>query len=117
MKVLLSGILSLLLITSGSAQSTCGWNPDVDADYQISIMDILAILGVFGQVDSDQDGIWDDSDLCVDLTACNYLNDPSDACLFEDAFGICGGSGVFPELLVGSWAMSNAAGAVEVGHW
>ena len=115
MKVLLSGVLSLLLISSGSAQSTCGWNPDVDTDYQISIMDILAILGVFGQVDSDQDGIWDDSDLCVDLTACNYLNDPSEACLFEDASGVCGGSGVFPELLVGSWAMSTAAGAVEVG--
>ena len=115
MKVLLSGVLSLVLITSGSAQSTCGWNPDVDADYQISIMDILGILGVFGQVDSDQDGIWDDSDLCVDLTACNYVNDPSEACLYEDAAGVCGGSGVFPALLVGSWAMSTAAGAVEVG--
>lgn len=98
-----------------NAQESCGWNPDYEQDYAIGITDILAILGVFGATDADQDGLWDSSDLCEDLEACNYDADPTEPCLYEDAFGVCGGEGQIPELLIGTWQFSTAAGAIQVG--
>ena len=98
-----------------AAQSDCEWNPDFEQDYAIGITDILAILGIFGAVDNDQDGLWDVNDLCEDTTACNYDANPTEACLYEDAFGVCGGDGFFPELLIGSWQFTTAAGAIAVG--
>ena len=93
----------------------CEWNPDFEQDYAIGITDILAILGIFGAVDNDQDGLWDVNDLCEDTTACNYDANPTEACLYEDAFGVCGGDGFFPELLIGSWQFTTATGAIAVG--
>ena len=55
------------------------------------------------------------NDLCEDTTACNYDANPTEACLYEDAFGVCGGDGFFPELLIGSWQFTTAAGAIAVG--
>lgn len=101
---------------SASAQVDCGgWNPDVEGDYQIGVTDILGILGIFGQADSDMDGVWDGSDQCLDTAACNYDNNPTAPCAYEDVFGVCGGDGALPELLVGTWKFSTAAGAVAVG--
>ena len=98
-----------------AAQTDCGWNPDFEQDYAIGITDILAILGLFGETDSDQDGLWSANDLCEDTAACNYDADPTEACLYEDALGVCGGTGLLPELLLGEWQFSTAAGAVSVG--
>jgi len=44
-----------------------------------------------GGIDQDSDGIFDNEDSCVDLTACNYNADPTENCLFNDAIGECGG--------------------------
>ena len=105
----------VLLPNLAAAQTDCEWNPDFEQDYAIGITDILAILGIFGAVDNDQDGLWDVNDLCEDTTACNYDANPTEACLYEDAFGVCGGDGFFPELLIGSWQFTTAAGAIVVG--
>ena len=99
-----------------SAQVDCGgWNPDVEGDYQIGVTDILGILGIFGQSDSDMDGVWDGSDFCVDPTACNFDANPSEPCLYEDIFGVCGGTSTVPELLIGSWKFTLNEGAIVVG--
>jgi hypothetical protein len=98
-----------------SAQTDCGYQPDVEPDGAIGVSDVLAILGLFGSVDSDLDGIWDNNDDCTDQEACNYNANPTEACQYLDAFGVCGGTGLLPELLIGSWRMSTIAGAVQVG--
>jgi uncharacterized protein (TIGR02145 family) len=64
---------------------------DWDEDYAVTIADFLAILAVFGDVDVDSDGVWDSTDLCFDINACNYANDPSEPCAFIDVLGVCGG--------------------------
>ena len=64
---------------------------DWDQGYAVTIADFLAMLSVFGDVDLDSDGVWDSGDLCVDMSACNYANDPSEPCGNIDALGICGG--------------------------
>ena len=35
---------------------------------------------MYGDTDVDLDGIWDSSDVCVDLEACNYSAEPSEPC-------------------------------------
>ena len=110
-----SFLLAMSLSLQPWAQTDCGYQPDVDPDWAIGVTDILALLGLFGEVDSDQDYIWDSEDLCTDVEACNYTANPTEECLYEDNFGICGGDGVLPELLIGSWQFSTAAGAVKVG--
>ena len=81
------------------AQTDCGYQPDVDPDWAIGVTDILALLGLFGEVDTDQDYIWDSDDLCTDVEACNYTANPTEACLYEDNFGVCGGDGVLLSLI------------------
>ncbi|MBT6164152.1 MAG: glycoside hydrolase family 16 protein [Crocinitomicaceae bacterium] len=108
-------IVYCMLFGQIEAQTDCEWQPDSNEDYFVSVTDVLAVLGVFGQIDSDQDGLWDGSDQCTDTAACNYAATPSVPCAFLDESGICGGSNVVPELLIGSWTISQAAGALEVG--
>ena len=110
-----SFLLAMALCVQPWAQTDCGYQPDVDPDWAIGVTDILALLGLFGEVDTDQDYIWDSEDLCTDVEACNYTANPTEACLYEDNFGVCGGDGVLPELLLGSWQFSTGAGAVKVG--
>ena len=97
------------------AQTDCGYQPDIESDFSIGVSDVLGVLGLFGSVDSDQDYIWDNQDLCIDQEACNFDANPTEECLYLDPFGVCGGDGFLPELLVGSWRMSSEAGAVAVG--
>ena len=111
----LSFILAMSLAFASSAQTDCGYQPDIDPDFAIGVSDVLGILGLFGEVDTDQDYLWDSEDLCTDLEACNYNANPTEECLYLDAFGVCGGDGILPELLLGSWRLSTAAGAVSVG--
>jgi uncharacterized protein (TIGR02145 family) len=73
--------LAVCLPSLAFAQSSppCAWNPDFDGDNAIGVNDLLALLGVFEEVDSDGDGIFDSQDDCVG----NY-----------DACGVCNGTGV-----------------------
>ena len=80
----------------GSCESPCVGDVNVnvfdwDGDSTVTIADFLAMLAVFGDVDVDSDGVWDSSDLCVDINACNYTDDPSTPCQFLDVLGVCGG--------------------------
>jgi uncharacterized protein (TIGR02145 family) len=79
------------LALSLSAQVDCPNTYDGNADGSVTINDLLDLLGVFGDTDTDSDGIWDSIDDCIDLTACNYANDPTEACNYIDVLGICGG--------------------------
>ena len=64
---------------------------DWNGDYNVSIADFLMMLSVFGDTDTDFDGIWDSSDDCIDTAACNYDADPTESCKFIDVLDICGG--------------------------
>ena len=80
----------------GSCEFPCSGNVnqnvfDWDDDNTVTIADFLAILSVFGDVDLDDDGIWDSQDACTDLEACNYANEPSEPCAYLDVLGECGG--------------------------
>ena len=110
-------ILSLLSTFSLAtfAQIECDYQPDIESDYLIGVSDILAVLGLFGEVDLDQDGIWDSEDLCTDLEACNFDLYPSEACQFFDMNGNCGGDTFIPDNLIGSWTFSTIEGAITVG--
>jgi uncharacterized protein (TIGR02145 family) len=73
--------LAAYLPSLAFAQSSapCAWNPDFDGDNAIGVNDLLALLGVFEEVDSDGDGIFDSQDDCVGA---------------YDACGVCNGTGV-----------------------
>jgi uncharacterized protein (TIGR02145 family) len=90
MKYLLFSLLCFLTL-SLTAQEACPNTYDGNADGSVTINDLLDLLGVFGDSDTDSDGIWDSIDDCIDLTACNYANDPTEACNYIDALGNCGG--------------------------
>ena len=73
------------------AQSDCPNPYDGNGDGAVTINDLLDLLGLFGDVDTDQDGIWDSVDDCVDTSACNYAAEPTAPCAFIDVLGVCGG--------------------------
>ncbi|PCJ81541.1 MAG: hypothetical protein COA49_05475 [Bacteroidetes bacterium] len=73
------------------AQTTCPNPYDGNSDGAITINDLLDLLGLFGDTDSDSDGIWDSVDDCVDVSACNYDSNPTVPCNYIDVLGICGG--------------------------
>ena len=60
---------------------------DWDGDYNVTVTDFLMMLSVYGDTDIDLDGIWDSSDVCVDLEACNYSAEPSEPCAYIDVPG------------------------------
>ena len=62
------------------AQSDCPNPYDGNGDGAVTINDLLDLLGLFGDVDTDQDGIWDSVDDCVDTSACNYAAEPTAPC-------------------------------------
>ena len=76
--------LTLCFLTlSFTAQVDCPNPYDGNGDGNVSIGDFLEMLAVFGDTDTDSDGVWDSLDYCVDLAACNYANDPSEPfCLY-----------------------------------
>jgi uncharacterized protein (TIGR02145 family) len=90
-----------------TAQTTCGWNPDSNGDYVVTITDLLALLSVFEEADADMDGIFDSQDDCVGvIDACGVCNgagvdidadgicDDADSCVgILDACGVCNGPG------------------------
>ena len=72
-------------------QSDCPNPYDGNGDGAISISDLLDLLSMFGDVDTDSDGIWDSIDNCSDLDACNYIANPTEHCTYIDVLGECGG--------------------------
>jgi len=74
-----------------SAQTDCTNPYDGNGDGAVTISDLLDLLGLFGDSDSDVDGVWDSVDACVDVSACNYAADPTEPCAYIDVLGICGG--------------------------
>ncbi len=84
--------LTLCFLTlSLTAQQTCPNVFDFDNDGNVAVNDFLAMLGYFGDTDSDSDGVWDSEDDCLDLAACNYSSNPTEPCYSLDALEICGG--------------------------
>jgi len=65
---------------------------DWDGDHVVTVTDFLMMLSVYGDTDVDLDGVWDSVDECVDTSACNYANVPSEPCAYIDTLGVCGGS-------------------------
>ena len=90
MRYLLTSLLCVFTL-SFSAQEACPNPYDGNGDGNVSIGDFLEMLAVFGDTDTDSDGVWDSLDYCVDLAACNYANDPSEPCAYIDVLGVCGG--------------------------
>ena len=86
-------LLSTLACLAGalSAQTDCTNPYDGNGDGAVTINDLLDLLGLFGDTDTDQDGIWDSVDECVDTGACNYAANPTEACAYIDVLGVCGG--------------------------
>ena len=64
---------------------------DGNGNGTIDIEDFLGILGLFGDVDVDSDGLWDSQDGCTDLAACNYDLPFAEYCNYPDAVGDCFG--------------------------
>ena len=85
-------LAALVFATSCFGQEACPNVHDINSNGTIDIEDFLSILGLFADVDVDEDGVWDSQDDCLDATACNYLASPTEPCSYLDALGECGGA-------------------------
>ena len=68
-----------------------------NANGEVHSFDDVRLIGVPNCSDVDADGLCDDIDGCVDLTACNYTDPQATECLTLDACGVCGGPGAVLE--------------------
>ena len=91
MKKLITILFAVALVPTSWGQSDCPEPLDSNQDGYIGVEDLMNLLSYFGDSDSDLDGIFDSVDLCVDPQACNYNSNPTEACVFLDAIGDCGG--------------------------
>ena len=92
MKNLFALLLCLCTALSLFAQApNANYDPDWDGDGNLGVSDLLGFLGLFGDFDTDGDGVWDSVDDCTDLSACNFNSNPSVPCSYDDAIGVCGG--------------------------
>lgn len=91
MKKLLTILFAVALGLSLSAQTACPPAQDANQDGVIGVDDLMDLLSHWGDTDFDFDGVYDSVDLCTDEEACNYLSNPTEACLYLDAIGDCGG--------------------------
>ena len=92
---LMKGCFALLIgftVVNVSGQEQCGNAFDSNQNGTVDIEDFLGILGVFGDIDSDSDGVWDTLDNCIDTVACNYDQSDAEACIYPDALGECFGN-------------------------
>ena len=84
-------LATLVFATSCFGQEACPNVHDGNGNGTIDIEDFLGILGLFGDIDVDSDGLWDSQDGCVDLMACNYDLPFAEYCNYPDAVGDCFG--------------------------
>lgn len=89
-------LINLLLLAGVTftvqAQTDCGLPHDINNNGSVDIEDFLSILGLFGDQDSDGDGVYDSLDNCFDPEACNFMEPDAAFCLFPDAVGDCNGN-------------------------
>ena len=79
-------LLPLALSLPAAAQYVSTWDPDADGDNLIGVNDLLALLSVFEEADSDDDGIFDSQDDCVGTyDACGICNGPGPTVLLGDS--------------------------------
>ena len=90
MRYLLTSLLCVFTL-SLTAQVDCPNTYDGDGNGAIGISDLLGLLALFGDADTDSDGVWDSEDDCIDVTACNYQSNPTYLCYYLDVVGVCGG--------------------------
>ena len=107
MRYLLALLLASAYLTPIHAQYVPTWDPDADGDNYITVNDLLALLSVFEEADSDDDGIFDSQDDCIgSYDACGICNgtgvdadtdgvcDDVDPCVGAlDVCGVCNGPG------------------------
>ena len=91
MKKLITILFAVALGLNLSAQTDCPPAQDANQDGVIGVDDLMDLLSHWGDTDFDFDGVYDSVDLCTDEGACNYLSNPTEACLYLDAIGVCGG--------------------------
>jgi len=98
MKKVILTLVVLAVSVSASAQSIYAdsWDPDADADGNVGVTDLLALLSVFGDYDLDNDGIWDSVDDCVgeydECGVCNGEGIPDGYNSCDEFYGACGGA-------------------------
>ena len=85
-------LVAVVFATACFGQEACPNMYDGNGNGTIDIEDFLGILGLFGDVDSDGDGLWDSQDGCTNVEACNYLNATAGMCTYPDALGDCNGN-------------------------
>lgn len=83
-------------------ESACGWQPDGNGDNLIGVNDLLDLLGVYGDSDYDQDGIWDSADDCVG----EY-----------DECGVCNGSGPSIPIIESIEILYDSLYAEQIDEW
>ena len=83
-------------------ESTCSWQPDGNGDDLIGVSDLLDLLGVYGDTDYDQDGIWDSADDCVG----EY-----------DECGVCNGSGPSIPIIESIEILYDSVYAEQIDEW
>lgn len=108
MKNLFALLLCLCTAFSVLAQApNANYDPDWDGDGNLGVSDLLGFLGLFGDFDTDGDGIWDSVDDCVGVyDPCGVCNgtgedndedglcDDVDDCVGTyDECGVCNGPG------------------------
>ena len=93
MKIVNFFLLFLFVSSIGICQtvSDCPNMFDNNDDNLVNISDLLDLLVVFGDSDSDDDGVWDSMDYCIDVNACNFQANPTAPCAELDVVGVCGG--------------------------
>ena len=55
-------LAALVFATACFGQEACQSDLDINANGAVDIADFLHVLGLFGDVDSDGDGVWDSQD-------------------------------------------------------
>ena len=68
--------------------------PAGDCDCDGNQNDALGVCGGSCEADVDADGICDDADNCIDVSACNYDDSANESCQVNDECGVCGGTGI-----------------------
>lgn len=95
-------VVPQLLSVAAVAQYVSTWDPDADGDNFITVNDLIAVLSVFEEGDSDDDGIFDSQDSCVGTI---------------DVCGVCAGPGATVPVLDQIIFVTDSVYQPAVGTW